>query len=124
MYQLQKGNRLEWLEYGDLTEYLDQIMAYENERKARKLPKKIRKELMEKEKNLMIDESVEEEEEIESSELRTITDLVFIEKKENYLKFKAYFNDGSFKFLTNQQVRKLNPNILLDFYEKYIVVSF
>jgi len=55
---------------------------------------------------------------------KEISDLMFIEKRANTLKFKVYFKDGSIAFLTNKQIRKINADILLDFYEQNIIVNF
>jgi len=57
-------------------------------------------------------------------ENKEISDLMFIEKRSNTLKFKVYFKDGSIAFLNNKQIRKMNPEILLDFYEQNIIVNF
>ena len=57
-------------------------------------------------------------------EKKEISDLMFVEKRANTLKFKVYFKDGSIAFLTNKQIRKIDPNALLDFYEQNIIVNF
>lgn len=89
------------------------------------MSKKVKKDAKEKEKEIeiQIEEEVMDDENL-LKEKKEISDLMFIEKRSNTLKFKVYFKDGSIAFLTNKQIRKLNPDILLDFYEQNILVSF
>lgn len=69
-----------------------------------------------------IDASDEVEDEGDCS--KEISNLVFIEKKEGVITFKAYFTDGSFRLVTNKEMRRTNPLQLLDFYERNIEVAF
>jgi len=73
---------------------------------------------------VLTEEDGEGEEGNEDNHSREISNLVFIEQKERVITFKAYFSDGSFKLMTNKQLRRTHPLVLLDFYETNIEVAF
>jgi hypothetical protein len=55
---------------------------------------------------------------------KPITDLIFLDQTHGILQFKVVFEDGRISKTDNRELRKYRPELLLDFYERHISVSF
>jgi hypothetical protein len=126
-YHVRNADQQQWVDYENLTDHLQLVISYEKERKMRR--KALRRNVDNEDdpnnnKIVLTEIEGEEEDDDEGNCSREISNLVFIDKKERVITFKAYFSDGSFKLMTNKELRRTHPLQLLDFYEHNIEVSF
>lgn len=117
MYQLQLGSNTQWLDYEDMIDHLDLVIQYEKDRKTRHqgtAPRRIRPE------NIEIEGSDEEQGgkggEEGNEVKKEVKSLFFIEQKDKHLLFRVDFKDGSFRRMTNWQLKEEYPLSLIDFY--------
>lgn len=61
---------------------------------------------------------------LEGLDPNEIRHVQFVDKRGGNLLFRVEFSNGQVYQLTNKQLRKLNPILLLDFYEKHVEVGF
>ena len=50
--------------------------------------------------------------------------LQFLQVRDSLLNFKVVYQDGTFKYMNNRQLRKIHPDELFDFYEANFDLQF